>query len=296
MALSLSPDSWGRLHDPYGGWADLAAGLVRVLHERSFQDDATRLWRACRYAARLDLRLERRTARLARRDAGFVMTVGPDRVRHELERIFHEDRPEKALALAQRYGLLTQVHPALTWDRWLAGRFADARWLCGAGPAQERLSLLYWGVWLYRLQAGQAAGVLGALRIEGRRRALLESLAALLKAVGRVSPGERPSAVARRLDPFDTSAIQVALLAQERGSLHRVLKTYLKEIRPTRPLLRGDELAALGVPEGPALGRALQALREARLDKRVETRQDEAVLVRRLLRTGRLNKREDKHA
>lgn len=297
MALGLAPEAFGRLRDPYGGHSDLAAGLLRVLHDRSFQDDATRLWRACRYAVRLGLRLERQTSTLARRDAAFVMSVGPDRVRHELERIYLEPRPERALALAHRYGLLAQVHPALEWDRWLARRFVAARRLYSGTAGQpgkaaaEGLAWRYWGLLVYRLPARQLSEVLRSLRITGRHAAVLESLPSLKRAVARLAPGSRPSSIARRLDPFDLAAVQLAGLAQEPPARRRLVARYLARMRPLRPTLRGDDLTALGVGRGPALGRILGALRAARLDKRVKTREDETALVRRLLRAGRRGRR-----
>ena len=70
MAASLDPEGFGEVIDPHGGRADLDAGLIRVLHERSFVDDATRILRACRYAARFGFNLEAETERLAREAAG----------------------------------------------------------------------------------------------------------------------------------------------------------------------------------------------------------------------------------
>ena len=55
MALGLTGDDLGHLYDPAGGVSDLASGIIRVLHERSFIDDPTRLLRALRYEARLRL-------------------------------------------------------------------------------------------------------------------------------------------------------------------------------------------------------------------------------------------------
>ena len=65
MAISLGEDSWGYLLDPHGGSTDLECGVIRVLHDRSFEDDATRIFRAIRYACRLDFRLESCTATTA---------------------------------------------------------------------------------------------------------------------------------------------------------------------------------------------------------------------------------------
>jgi len=90
MALPLS--SRRRLVDPFGGRKDLAAGRIRVLHDRSFLDDPTRAYRAVRYAARLGFRLERPTARLLREAvaSGAVDAVSGDRLRRECMLILSE--------------------------------------------------------------------------------------------------------------------------------------------------------------------------------------------------------------
>ncbi len=49
FAMQLAPES-GEIIDPFRGIDDLRSGLIRVLHERSFQDDATRMLRGVRYA------------------------------------------------------------------------------------------------------------------------------------------------------------------------------------------------------------------------------------------------------
>src|SRR3954468_1208070 len=69
MAVGLTGDDLGHLYDPCGGLADMDAGLIRVLHDRSFLDDPTRLLRAVRYAVRLGFSLDPETERLAREAA-----------------------------------------------------------------------------------------------------------------------------------------------------------------------------------------------------------------------------------
>ena len=66
MAVSLKHEDFGQLYDPFGGFGDLEARLVRVLHSGSFADDPTRLLRAVRYAARLGFEIEPGTLGLAR--------------------------------------------------------------------------------------------------------------------------------------------------------------------------------------------------------------------------------------
>ena len=113
MAVSLSAESWGDLTDPFDGAGDLERRTVRVLHPGSFRDDATRLFRAARYAGRLGFGLGPETERLAREGASFIDTISGDRVRHELERIFEEPRAADILRIADGLGLLRAIHPAL---------------------------------------------------------------------------------------------------------------------------------------------------------------------------------------
>lgn len=91
------------LIDPHGGREDLGAGILRVLHERSFIEDPTRALRAARYAARLGLDLESGTAALI--PDTDLTSVSADRVKAELGLIVAEAEAPQAAALLARWGL-----------------------------------------------------------------------------------------------------------------------------------------------------------------------------------------------
>src|SRR3990170_7340061 len=66
MALALTGPERGELLDPAGGERDVVSRVISVLHDESFRDDATRILRAVRYAARFAFRIEERTAKQLR--------------------------------------------------------------------------------------------------------------------------------------------------------------------------------------------------------------------------------------
>ncbi len=102
---------------------DLRDGLLRVLHDRSFRDDPTRLWRLARYRARLGFAIEPHTRELARAavDAGALATVSPARIGNELRLALTEPDPAAALQAAAELGLA----PWLDVDR---ARDRACRW------------------------------------------------------------------------------------------------------------------------------------------------------------------------
>ena len=145
MAISLAEGS--RLIDPHDGRADLEAGLLRVLHRGSFEDDPTRALRAARYAARLGFELEPETAVLLR--AADLDTVSADRRRAELLRLAAEATAPRGFALLCEWGLLAPreegvdlvartaaLAAAPPWRQWLpAADRAEAVLAAAIGPA-----------------------------------------------------------------------------------------------------------------------------------------------------------------
>jgi tRNA nucleotidyltransferase (CCA-adding enzyme) len=127
MAICLTPDNYGELIDLYGGMQDLDRQLIRVLHKNSFVDDATRIWRAIRYAQRLGFQIEPGTLKLLKKDIPQLKTVGGYRLRRELELVLKEKEPEKALLRADKLAVLKQLHPSLKADQWLVSKFRAAR-------------------------------------------------------------------------------------------------------------------------------------------------------------------------
>jgi len=92
MAVSLSGDEAGKLVDPFDGRRDLEAGRIRILHDRSFIDDPTRILRAIRYEDRFGFRMDEETEALARSciETGHVGDLSGARLREELVALLEE--------------------------------------------------------------------------------------------------------------------------------------------------------------------------------------------------------------
>ena len=115
LAVSLKGEDFGRLVDFFGGLRDLEAGVVRVLHNLSFIDDPTRLFRALRYENRYGFRMEAHTQGLARAcvEMELVGELSSARLRDELEALLSEGEVAGTLRRLGELRLDQAIHPHL---------------------------------------------------------------------------------------------------------------------------------------------------------------------------------------
>lgn len=275
MALALSGPVPGQLVDPFDGRVDLTNGVLRTLHERSFEDDPTRAWRAGRYFARLKLRLDPRTERDMRRDGQFLDAVSPARLHHELVRVLHERRAERALRTLDGLGVLRSTFPPL---RCGPAEASALRRLQRINLDQSRVAAV--AVLGARWTEREARAAVVRLDLDRHERQSLLAMPPLrASAASLVRSDARPSQVVAVLDRIPQMALTAyaARFPRSRGGL--LVQRYLGEWRNVRPLVGVPRIAALGIPAGPDLGRVLRALRAARLDGETGSETDETKLV-----------------
>src|SRR6266545_3144118 len=304
VALRLNGPQRGEILDPAGGLADLDARLVRALHERSFQDDATRILRAFRYTARLGFEIEGQTLESLKRDLRFLDTINGARIHHEFARILAEDEPEQALRALHDHGALPAVHSTLRFDRAHAEAFARLRNLHATGARAA-----YWPILAWRLTEADARGLALRLALTKPQREALATMPVLedlepalagsasrrdapkarLGSAGSATTPRRPlprSAIAEMLALFPLPAVWALTALTDNPTVRDRLLDYLTNARHECPQLTGDDLISMGVPPGPTLGEILRRLRNAKLDGDVSTKGDEARLVEDLMRRG----------
>lgn len=291
VALRLEPGP-AEVIDPFRGVDDARSSLVRVLHDRSFQDDATRMLRAVRYAARLEFKIATQTAALIRRDLSSLGTISGPRLRREFELLFSEPTAVAGTLLAQDLGILEAVHPALRLTSDVAERWRMAfegegrnRQVSDGGIVHEHeasLAELGFCVVAAPDDEGTAASVSKWLHLTGKIEAALFDLVRLKSQSPKLAGMlKTPSQATEFLDAFAPAAVWAHAVLRG-GDEARTCRDYLMAWRHVRPELTGDDLLAMGYKQGAALGEVLKRLRAARLDGKVMTRKDEVAMVRRM--------------
>jgi tRNA nucleotidyltransferase (CCA-adding enzyme) len=281
MAVHLNPGHFGELLDPHGGRDDIERRLIRVLHEKSFVDDATRIWRALRYEQRLDFILEPATLALLKHDVAMLATISGDRIRHELELILKEPFPEKALHRADELGILSKLHPSLKCDSWLVETLALAREQSPNPPQALCLALLF-----YRLTADETEHLISYLRLARTTAHILRDTGALKAKIGSLAvPGLAPSRIYSLLHGYGSLALTANIIATDSATIAEHIELYLTVLRYVKPAVTGKDLKKLGVPPGPKIKEILSLLFQAKLDGKASSRKEEEEIVRGLIKS-----------
>ena len=261
------------LVDPFGGQADLQNGLLRAVGEpqQRFTEDALRILRLYRFAARFGFALDAATARAARQLAPHLDCISAERIQEELAKLLAAPQPGAYLEPA----VLAVVLPELTPEALTA-----AKPVVDACPAGEENLPVRWAALLGALGETDTRRVLKRLRCSN---ACIEETAVLVRETAGESvcrsfseekafahPGdfhirqllgryglctvERLCALCAALHPQNAPA---CALAAQRA---RQLEANGACCRVSQLAVNGRDLMAVGIPAGPALRRVLEAL------------------------------------
>jgi tRNA nucleotidyltransferase (CCA-adding enzyme) len=283
MAASLAAEDLGRLVDPYGGRADLDAGVLRVLHNLSFIDDPTRIFRGIRYEARHGFRFEEHSARLLRAciEMGLVGDLSSARLRDELVALLEDPGAPEGIRRLGELGADRAIHPRLRGDDVAAALYVRAlelrdelvidvpAWRIGIAALARELTSDEAYDWLERLtlRRRDTDRIVGAVTVSPR---IIERLRA---------EALEPAQIVALADAFAPDAPLLALALEERPEL----RAYFERLRDVRLEIGGADLIAMGVSESPRIGEILGELRRRKLNGELTGRNDELEAARELL-------------
>ncbi len=244
----------GRVEAVPGALEDLEAGVLRVLHDGSFRDDPTRVWRVARYAARLRFTVDPGTAALAA-DAG-PGEVSGERVGNELRLLLAEPDPIAAL------GVLTSLNRFV-----LPEGFDPAPATLGAAlellPSDGRRDLLVLAACCGSMDLGLLQRWLDHLQFGGADRDLVAAASRWVTGAP-LRAATTPSQIARAARGAPIEAVALA------GGPNA--RRWIEDLRGIELQITGDDLIAAGIAPGPELGARLRRTLDDVLDGRLEGR------------------------
>ncbi len=275
MAIRLDGDRRGELIDLQGGERDLRGGVLRVLHDRSFDDDPTRLFRGARFEQRFGFTLAAETLRLIPAALPVLDRISGDRIRRELEFIFDEAHPLAPLARLHEWGVLSRIDWELTIDGWVRERFAQV------SAPYDHLSC--WARLTCRLSPTGLTRFCQRVNLSRDDTLDLAQIKSVRDAQATIGQIGRRSQLYRRLSEYRDRALQAALTVLDHEGARANIALYLAELRTVKLAVDGVRLQQLGLTPGPLIGQVLTDLRDAVLDGVVDTPQQQEEFVRRVI-------------
>jgi tRNA nucleotidyltransferase/poly(A) polymerase len=283
--LFLDPIA-GDVHDYVNGRADLAAGIVRAIGNAAmrFGEDHLRMLRAVRFAAVFGFALEEQTQAAIVRMAHLVTTVSPERIAAELRGIVTRPGRRRAFELLALTGLAREVLPEVAPADGAAAEQAawhDAARAIDALDEPEIASAL--AVLTLSRPMEAARRIASRLRLSTREAKTACWLHEAVTAVGDAGDeiDRRPWSQLQPWLAHEASFLLADVLRARAACGHgspaaarwvtAKLQMPQSQLDPP-PLLTGNDLLAVGVPAGRAVGQTLAALRDLQLDGSVATR------------------------
>lgn len=281
MAVSLSPQDYGRLLDFYGGLEDIEHRVIRVLHNLSFIEDPTRIFRAIRYENRLGFRMNSHTLGLAHGcvEMNLVGDLSSARLRDELIGLFSEPKVSHSIRRIGELGIAPAIHPALAADDETAALVERADEAVARFGLQKELKL--WRLRLVclarRLDAEQLEFWTASLKL---RKSDAEAVTGGVVLAAKVGERLAAGAALSRPELYELMARLPAealplVLAQAGVEARAAIELFLTELKPVRLEINGRDLIGLGLNESPELGRILEAVKKLKIEGKVSGREQE---------------------
>ncbi len=287
VAIQLSPlDKMWRLLDYFEGLSDLKHKLIRVLHDKSFIDDPTRIFRAIRFSQRLKFQIEPHTNSLISDALPYLSQITGERIRHEIDLILEEDNPEKHILALQEIGALQAFHSDFSVSPQLAKSLHNIRWNHPKWVANNMgvpRTTIYWCGIAWELEPDKIEAVCQRLLFSKEMSRILVDMGKLKQHQATLQQELRASQVVELLRPVHEIALLAFLQIMNDETLHQLIKKYWTHWRHIQPTITGNTLKALGLPPGPRYKTILDSIRIAWLDGEIQSPDDEQRYLKKLL-------------
>jgi tRNA nucleotidyltransferase (CCA-adding enzyme) len=289
LAIKLNRKDYGTLIDYFGGLGDMKGKVLRVLHNLSFVEDPTRIFRAIRFEQRFGFKIGKLTLALMRNAVKINVLTGVSghRLFLELMLILKEKDPVKAIRRMAEFKLLEVIHPGISMNKEMEQLLEEIT------KVISWYSLLFldepiepWKVYFYGLTSGlnqyefhQAADRAGIREGTGVRLIdQRDDLEPLLESLFRFNDDNYK--LYTLLRAYDTESLLYLMAKANSEKVRKLISTYLTKLKPMKVQLTGKDLIEMGFNPGPAFKQIFDAILAARMNSALTTKEEEIRLVK----------------
>ena len=287
LAFSINSESFGEVFDFYDGLADLKAGKIRILHDQSFLDDPTRIFRAIRYEQRFGFRLDRKTLSLLKQamEINVFDRISIDRYLNDLRRNLQELNIQGIVNRQKMLGvyriLANDMRNVVARVKTIESRLKKARQLMAVDSVDEWF--MYFLAHLEGSQVGQDSELFAASMLNKHQKKCILGLSDITELKQFLSKSRRPlSQVYHKLSNLPIELVWYLSLTAANNQVERRIADF-RNIRHVKIKLNGDDLKDYGLDSGRHIGTILGQILLSKIDGEIKTRRDEVRLAKSLV-------------
>jgi tRNA nucleotidyltransferase (CCA-adding enzyme) len=289
LAIRLSGTRFGTLIDFFSAQKDIKERAIRVLHNLSFVEDPTRVFRAIRFEQRFDFTIGKVTEGLIENAVrmNFFKRLSGRRLFTELRQMLEEKNPALSIQRLKDFDLLKVLHPKLRFQAPERELFHTTQ------NVLAWFELLFleehhhrWAPYLLALSAvlkyDDALALCQRLELAPRHERLFTTDRFKAERTLGWLEANLPlpnSQFYRNLEGYRTELVLYLMAATDNEAVKRGISAYFTSLRYVQIDINGDDLKAMGLEPGPVFTKILVAVRYAKLDNKVGTRDEQLVFV-----------------
>jgi len=302
MAVHLNPYHFGTLIDFFNCQNDLKQKTIKVLHNLSFVEDPSRIFRAIRFEKRMEFTISPHTKRLINNAVKMDLfgKIHDPRFLAELKIIFSEENPLPAIERLAEFGLfkflwpdlrphlkvdrrfmhiLTQAQRAISWFRLLYLEDDCRNWMVYLLAIMGRSHLVELKAFCQRFDESPKTTEYLLLQKESADRAAHQF---------RRNKDLKNSRIVALLEDINIEGLLYLMAISRKNHIKKAVSLYLTTLRQIESSLTGQDLVELGYKPGPQFKKILVTLRNSRLDGLATDRDEELELLKKTFPPGKL--------
>lgn len=293
LAIDLSQEKFGELVDYFGGMRDIRNKKIRILHGLSFIDDPTRILRGLRFASRLKFDISSDTKNKLQKalEKNMFRRLSGKRLRTEITALLDGPRILSTLELLESYGILENLNRKIKLDRFsrelLINIDITLSWFIITFPEEKiNRTVLYLMVLLEKLRNDERSRFCSRLSISGQEKETLLNYKNHSKAAVYLFRRKSKPRISQIYNLFSVFSLETLLFIHAFAidpALKKAISGFLLKYRYISTNLGGDQLKKMGLPEGPEFKSVLTKLKEAYLDGKIISKEEEIALATELI-------------
>ncbi len=271
LAIRLFPRPY-KIIDPLNGFEQLKNKTIKIIHDKSFQDDPTRIFRALRYKSRLDFVIDKTTHKAIKRDMQHIINISGRRITNELLKFLSEPDIFKSLSCLSEYKVLKVINRNFPSNITFVQKLTKLNHMNNSIIDNEMLLL---GILCFNMSESELQFVISQFSIPKKISNVLFDLIKVKKKIYYSTLLKKPSSITKLFDNYDVKALQLAANITDNVAFNNIVNKYIELWSRIKLNYDGAQISQLLSIDKSKLSAIISKVRDATIDGIVNGKSDE---------------------